>query len=99
MTVTSDSFPGLAFPVVKVRFVGATDIKGARWVATCQDTRVIRSYNHDKPSGADNARATAEACFAKRRAGYGNDEPYVAIPGDLSSNEYVFTFVPAELLS
>lgn len=104
-------FEGLAFPVVKVRYAGPTDTKGSRWIATMRrdNERLFRataSYNHDLPSGADNALAAARVCYAlalvdsnalgpvKRHV-----DDYVSVPGDLDSDTYVFTFVPAELLS
>lgn len=100
-------FEGLAFPVVKVRYAGPTNTKGSRWIATLRRSRteVIRvtaSYDYSLPTGQENALVAAKECYAKALASYdsGNDvRDYVAVPGDLNPDTYVFTFVPAELMS
>lgn len=100
-------FEGLAFPVVKVRYAGPTDTKGSRWIATLRRsrdevTRVTAGYHSELPAGADNAYVAARECFAKHLASWDSDNDasdYVAVPGDLDPDTYVFTFVPAELLA
>lgn len=96
-------FSGYAFPVVRVRFAGATNHRPGRWMATYRrdNERTYRaslSYDYAISAGAQNALPAALACFAKAL-----DESnrglsvfdYVAIPGDLSADSYAFTFIPS----
>jgi hypothetical protein len=103
--ITQDTFSPFAFPIVKVRYSGPTDYHGAKWIATLRRDnertyRVHQSYDDSLPEGAQNALQAALACFAKCFADLNPDNPhpisdYIAIPADLSANEYAFTFVPS----
>ncbi len=98
-----DSLVGLAFPVVRVRYAGPTDYRGARYIATLRGVRVIEGYDyaHD---GSRNAYAAAVACWNKYRdqhaeAYAGDEQERVFIPGDLDADSYAFTVVPSGFLS
>jgi hypothetical protein len=91
----------MAFPVVRVRYAGPTDYRGARYIATLRGVRVIDGYDYalDGPRNAYNA---ARACWEKYRsqpAFAGDDQQRVFIPGDLDADSYAFTVVPAGFLS
>ena len=101
--VSNETFKGLAFPVARVRYAGPTNYRGSRWIASIRrdNERTYRSqvsYRSELPSGSQNAIRAALTCLATMLA----DNPgletsandYVAAPGELSADEYVFTFVP-----
>lgn len=100
---TDESFKGLAFPVVKVRYAGPTDYRGSRWIASLgrmgyddPTYRTTGSYHHALPSGSVNALPVARECLKKALAAHGDNDAadYVAVPGSLDADTYVFTFVP-----
>jgi hypothetical protein len=104
--ITTESFAGLAFTVVRVRYAGPTNTRGSRWIATItrgsERTRVTMPYRSERPHGAVNALPAAQACFAKvRRAINEPTDPseWVAIPAELNADEYAFTFVPSDYLN
>lgn len=90
-----ESLTGLAFPVVRVRFAGPTDTRGARYIASVRGVRVTRSYDY-AASGSENALAAARQCwglYCTRQVR--QVEPCLYIPGDLSDDAYCFTVIPA----
>jgi hypothetical protein len=98
-----DSFVGMAFPVVRVRYAGPTNYRGARYIATLRGVRVIDGYDHAL-DGSRNAYNAARACWQKYRAQHeeafaGDDQERVFIPGDLDAASYAFTVVPAGFLT
>lgn len=107
MTITQETFDGLAFPIVRVRYAGPTETRGARWIATLRrdNERTYRatvSYDSGKPEGARNAIDAAWECWREARKdlvepGKNYCLDYVAIPADLSADSYAFTFVPTYL--
>lgn len=109
--MTSTDFSGLCFPVARVRYAGPTDTRGGRWIATIRrdnehSWRMTLPYDHSLPSGSAQAVLAAREVHRRMRAAllsedgvWDTNEPEpIAIPGDLSADEYVFTFVPANLL-
>ena len=103
--ITQETFDGLAFPIVRVRYSGPTDTRGARWYATLRRDnertyRVNVGYDDGRPEGARNAIEAARACWEKATADLGVPSgEHVAIPSDLSESEYAFTMVPADILN
>jgi len=105
MSITTDTFKHLAFPVIKVRYDGPTDYHGARWIASLDrggDIGVIRhmtSYDDGLPAGASNAIVAALACWHKYCAKHNLDDTHVAIPGNLDDKHYCFVMVPSYILN
>lgn len=104
-TVTQQTFDGLAFPIVRVRYAGPTNTRGSRWIATLRRDeertyRVTRGYDYAAPMGSGGALAAALECWDKARADLNawSDE-HVAIPADLDAGSYAFTFVPKAMLN
>ena len=84
--------------VVKVKFIGPTDTRGARWSATLCDGGMnsvkVRPVviSHDPGSRpADGAHRAAVAAMEKYLDN-GGRTPVATTYGDLSSSEYVFIF-------
>ena len=89
---------GLAFPVIRVRYVGPTNHRGSRYIATLRGVRATEQYD-DAKGGSENAYSAARSCWAKYKAQHaeafaGDSHHRVFIPGDLDDNSYVFTVVP-----
>ena len=101
--INQEMFAGFAFPVVRVRFAGPTNHRGSRYIATLcgRDVRVTHSYNHAR-SASENALLAAQKCWGSYQTQNMvnvNDDPRLFIPGDLSSDSYSFTVVPAQYLA
>jgi hypothetical protein len=98
-----DSLVGLAFPVIRVRYLGPTDHRPSRYVATLRGVRVTESYDHALDGGRNAYNAAAERWkryrFRYSDAFEGDDQPRVFIPGDLTDDSYSFTVVPTAFLS
>jgi hypothetical protein len=97
-----DSFVGLAFPVIRVRYLGPTNHRGSRYVATLRGVRVTVPYDYAL-DGSRNAYNAAAECWKRYRFRYsnafeGDTDPRVFIPGDLTDDSYSFTVVPASYL-
>lgn len=83
---------------VLVRFLGPTDYRGSRWVATADHPigRAVVSYDYGTRMGAENARLAADALVARWAADYaarydGAPFPYaVRAYGHLPAGDYVF---------
>jgi len=103
MTITNQTFDGLAFPVAKVRYSSGS------WNASIRrdSERTFRartSYDHATGGGARGALPAALKCLEKALAdvdlgGGASVADYLAIPGDLDGGAYAFTFVPASLIN
>jgi hypothetical protein len=94
-----DSLVGLAFPVIRVRYAGPTDHRGARYIATLRGVRHTEHYD-DALDASRNAYNAAAACWETYRFRYSeawasDTTPRVLVPGDLSESEYSFTVIPA----
>lgn len=104
-TITQETFDGLAFPVIRVKYAGPTDTKGARWIASMRrdnerSYRVTVGYDSGEREGAANAIHAARACWEKACDDLGVPKgEHVAIPADLSASEYAFTMVPEYILN
>ena len=100
-TLHQDTFVGLAFPVVRVRYAGPTDTLGSRYIATLRGRRKVRSYDYAL-SASENAYKAAVSCWAEyvtlERLEPYDETAQVLIPGDLSDDSYAFTVVPAGFL-
>ena len=95
-----ETFVGLAFPVIKVRFAGPTNSRGSRYIATMRDVRVTHSYDHAL-SASENAFRAARKCWSSYQTSLMQnvaEDPRVFIPGDLSNDSYAFTVVPTAFL-
>lgn len=93
---TNATFDGLAFPVAKVRYTG-NGYSATIYRDRDRTYRARVSYDHSIGPGARNAIRAALKAFEKALAdndGLSTDGDYVAIPGDLNADFYVFTFVP-----
>lgn len=103
MTITDQTFNGLAFPVAQVRYNGDS----SNWNASIRRDHIVyrarTSYNHQTGGGARGAlpaaRAALEKLLTDGRDGLAREGDYVAIPGDLNNETYTFTFVPVEILA
>jgi hypothetical protein len=93
------AFRPFAFPVAKVTYSG----NAARYYASMyRDTdrtyRAQHAYEYGESSDGSQAIHAATLCLAKSLADSSSDmkvSDYVAVPGDLNADSYVFTFVPA----
>jgi hypothetical protein len=104
-----DSFEGITFPLVKVKFAGPTDHRGARWIATLtsgrlggpKSYRVIRPYDYSIGCGATNALPVAQEvlrkCFADWSARTESECPnvqnFILIPCEIDRDTYGFTVI------
>lgn len=100
---TQTPFIGLAFPVIRVRYAGPTNYRGSRYIATLRGIRATVSYSCEL-SASENATAAALKVWDKYRAQHaeafqGDEQTRVFIPGDLSSDAYAFTVIPAGFLA
>jgi hypothetical protein len=98
MSINTETFEHYAFPTIVVTYHGPTDYKGSRWFAKMDrgGGEIIRrttSYDDGQPTGARNALQAAQALWAKYLPDDGDQR--VFIPGDLSSDSYVFLVVPS----
>lgn len=98
-----DWFVGLAFPVIRVRYAGATDHRQSRYIATLRGVRHTENYDHAL-DGSRNAYNAAAACWVKYRAAHaeaykGDSQRRVFIPGDLDADSYSYTVVPDGFLT
>lgn len=84
---------------VLVRFVGPTDYRGARWIATADHPigRAVVPYSYEADHGAPNARRAVDALVGRWSADwaarYGADAQYpyaVRSYGHLPDGSYVF---------
>lgn len=102
--ITQETFDGLAFPVIRVKYDGPTDYRPSRWIATLRrdndrSYRVSQSYDDGAPEGARNAIGAAMACWERARADLGvPQDEHLAVPGALDANTYAFLMVPRDLL-
>lgn len=101
MSITDQTFDGLAFPVAKVTYNGDS----SNWSATIKRDHVTYrarlSYDHKTGGGARGALPAARKVLEKLLTdsdGLRREGEYVAIPGD-HGNAYTFTFVPVEILN
>lgn len=102
-----ETFSGLAFPVVKVRYAGPTDTLGARYIATIRnggnqraDIRHVAHFQYEL-SPSENAYRAARAAWGKYQTSFMRnvaEYPTVLIPGDLSDDAYCFVAVPLRFL-
>lgn len=101
--ITNETFDGLAFPVARVRYSGPTDTRGGRWRASIRRDadrtfRASAPYDHDTGGGGRGALPAALKALESALDAIDPDttvDDYVAVPGDLSADAYIFTFVPA----
>jgi hypothetical protein len=101
--IRNATFDGLAFPVAKVRYSGDS----SNWSASIyRDTdrtyRARASYDPAIGGGARGALPAALKAMDKALAdhnGLSAEGDYIAVPGDYSAGEYVFTFVPARFFA
>lgn len=94
---------GLAFPVIRVRFAGPTDHRGARWIASYRGTRVTVPFHTGPDSPTKYAARAAYWCWLRHRAEHladlPDDGPRVMIPGDAGPDEYAYLAVPERFLT
>jgi hypothetical protein len=102
-TTTPSIFDGLAFPVATVRYKGDTSHFNATIVRDRDRTYRARvPYSHEIGPGARNAVRAALAAFEKMaedNPSILSDGPHYPVPGDMNSDAYVFTFVPARFFA
>lgn len=84
---------------VLVRFLGPTDYRGARWVATGDHPigRAVVSYDYEARNGIENARTAADALIARWAADYAIRYPdapawphRIIAGGHLPNGDYAF---------
>lgn len=89
--------PKLATHVVRVRFHGPTNFKGARWSAQVMNSGMsesngpvyVRSYNYDETQ-AEAATKTAQECYCKFTGDLLASAPVMY--GHSSPSDYMFFF-------
>lgn len=80
---------------IHVRYVGPTDHRGSRWIATAdvadattgRDARVVVPYSYELPAGLENARTAVAALLERAEWGPAADE---WIGGHLPDGSYAF---------
>jgi hypothetical protein len=103
--ITTETFAHLAFPVIKVKYLGPDDYNGARWSASIDrggDIGVMRhteSYDDSLSAGATNAIVAAQKLWIKYCTKFNLDDTHVFIPGNLDDKHYCFTMVPSYCLN
>lgn len=99
---TQDSLIGLAFPVIRVRYAGPTDHRGARYIATLHGVRHVEHYDYALKGNVNafNAAANVWRKYREQHAEFyqGDDQPRLFIPGDLAADSYCYTVVPSGFL-
>ena len=84
---------------VLVRYLGPTNYRGSRWVATADHPirRATVSYSYELPQGAENARQAVDALIARWAADYAERYPDagpwphgVIAYGHLPNGDYAF---------
>lgn len=94
-----DAFVGLAFPVIRVRYVGPTNHRGSRFIATLRGVRHVEPYDYAISASRVpyNAAAAVLAKYREqtRQVIDWEPEPVVLVPGDLADDTYSYTVVPA----
>lgn len=93
---------GLAFPVIRVRFAGPTDHRGARWIASYHGVRFVQPFHVGPEGPSELAGRAAYCCWRKyvnsRGADMVDDGPRLMIPGDAGPDEYAYLAVPERFL-
>lgn len=91
--ITQDTFKGLAFPVIRVRYTGNGYAASLRRDSTLT-VRASVGYNHAL-SASENALEAARQCWTKYTSIQPTDDTArLFIPGDLDAERYSFTVVP-----
>lgn len=84
---------------VLVRYVGPTDYRGSRWIATADHPigRAVVPYSYEANHGADNARLAVDALTARWAADYATRYPDagpwphgIIAYGHLPNGDYAF---------
>lgn len=103
--VSQDTWNGLAFPTVKVRYSGAGNYRGARYVATIKHDYATYSASvpydteHDgKPSRIAAVWKALDRMADKRETERMNRDEYMIVWGDIDTDGYVGLLVPKYLL-
>ncbi len=71
--------------MIRVRFSGPTDTRGARWVASDGDNRLMGSYDHVNADGEDGRLSLARAFAEKFWRLHGRKIEYL---GSFKNEEY-----------